>query len=106
MIAWRSWAVIQAEPRTGSTITRAGCSAVVPPILAISAPLEKIGLKSAAAMFHYRHAASSLDGVTRGQDGGTTVVNGVRIQEIQAGQSRWLFLPMSNISSSARASTA
>src|SRR6266481_622957 len=98
MIAWRSWAVIQAEPRTGSTITRAGCSAVVPPILAISAPLEKIGLKSAAAMFHYRDAASSLVGVTRvqdarRQDGGTTVVNGVRIQGIQAGQSRWLFLP-------------
>src|SRR6267142_2162195 len=62
MIAWRSWAVIQAEPRTGSTITRAGCSAVLPPILAISAPLEKIGLKSAAAMFHYSHAASSLVG--------------------------------------------
>src|SRR5215470_8526048 len=68
MIAWRSWAVIQAEPRTGSAMTRAGAgfSAVVAPILTISAPLEKIGLKSASAMFHYRLAASSPPGSSKG----------------------------------------
>jgi hypothetical protein len=47
MMAWRSCAVIQAEPRTGSAMTVVGLSARFAPILAISAPLQKIGLKSA-----------------------------------------------------------
>src|ERR1700745_2009012 len=51
MIAWRSWAVIQAEPRTGSAmtaVTPTGRSAVAAPIFAIFRPLEKNGLKWAS----------------------------------------------------------